>query len=62
MVLEQYKLENGDWLSHRVVIHKTSRFEPEEHDGFREALRSVSEFDCVSFAPTSDARLLRTGR
>lgn len=62
MVLEQYKLENGDRLPHRVVIHKTSRFEPEEHQGFRDALRHVSEIDLVSFAPTSDARLLRTGR
>jgi len=62
MVLDEYKRQNGDRLPHRVVIHKTSRFEPEEHDGFREALRSVSEIDLVSFAPTSDARLLRTGK
>jgi hypothetical protein len=62
MVLEQYKLENSDRLPHRVVIHKTSRFEPEEHQGFREALRQVSEIDLVSLTPTSDARLLRTGR
>lgn len=62
MVLEQYRYENGDRLPHRVVIHKSSRFESEEHQGFRQALREVSEIDLVSLAPTSDARLLRTGR
>lgn len=62
MVLEQYKYENGERLPHRVVIHKSSRFESEEHQGFRQALREVSEIDLVSLAPTSDARLLRTGK
>ena len=62
MVLEQYRYENGDRLPHRVVIHKSSRFESEEHQGFRQALREVSEIDLVSLAPTSDARLLRTGK
>lgn len=62
MVLEQYRYENGDRLPHRVVIHKTSRFESEEHQGFRQALREVSEIDLVSLAPTSDARLLRTAK
>jgi len=62
MVLEQYRYENGDRLPHRVVIHKSSRFESEEHQGFRQALREVSEIDLVSLAPTSDVRLLRTGK
>ena len=62
MVLEQYRYENGDRLPHRVVIHKSSRFESEEHQGFRQALREVSEIDLVSLTPTSDARLLRTGK
>lgn len=62
MVLEQYKLENGGRLPRRVVIHKTSRFEPDEHDGFRESLRQVSEIDLVSLTPVSDVRLLRIGK
>ncbi len=62
MVLEQYKYENGDRLPHRVVIHKSSRFESEEQQGFRQALRQVSEIDLVSLTPTSDVRLLRTGK
>ncbi len=62
MVLEQYRHENGDRLPKRVVIHKTSRFEPEETSGFQVALKDISEFDLVSLAPTSDVRLLRTGK
>lgn len=62
MVLAQYRYENGDRLPNRVVIHKSSRFESDEYQGFREALREVSEIDLVSLAPTSDARLLRTGK
>ncbi len=62
MVLAQYRYENGDRLPYRVVIHKSSRFESEEHQGFRQALREISEIDLVSLTPTSDARLLRTGK
>jgi hypothetical protein len=62
MVLEQYRYENGDRLPHRVVIHKSSRFESEEHQGFRQALREVSEIDLVSLTPTSDVRLLPTNK
>jgi hypothetical protein len=62
MVLEQYRLENEQRLPQRVVIHKTSRFEPEEQKGFQEALRQVSRIDMVSLCPTSESRLIRTGR
>ncbi|MFU7558794.1 argonaute/piwi family protein [Roseiconus sp. JC912] len=62
MVLDQYKLENEQRLPQRVVIHKTSRFEPEEQRGFQDALKQVSRFDLVSLCPTSESRLLRTGQ
>tara|TARA_A100001391_G_scaffold205233_2_gene204267 strand:+ start:1319 stop:2761 length:1443 start_codon:yes stop_codon:yes gene_type:complete len=62
MVLEQYKLENEDRFPQRVVIHKSSRFEPDEERGFQDALKPVSRFDLVSLAPTSECRLLRTGQ
>lgn len=61
MVLEKYKLEN-EQLPQRMVIHKTSRFEPEEQDGFQQALKGVSRFDLVSLCPTSEIRLLRAGQ
>lgn len=61
MVLEQYKLEN-ERPPLRVVIHKTSRFEPEERLGFEQALKGVSRFDLVSLCPASEVRLLRLGQ
>jgi hypothetical protein len=62
MVLEQYQLENEQRLPQRVVIHKTSRFDPEEQKGFQEALRQVSRIDLVSLCPTSESRLIRKGQ
>jgi hypothetical protein len=61
MVLEKYEQEN-ERLPQRIVIHKTSRFEPEEQDGFQQALKRVSRFDLVSLCPTSEVRLLRAGQ
>ncbi len=46
----------------RVVIHKTSRFLPEESAGFQKALGSIREFDLVSINPTDEIRLLRAGK
>ena len=62
MVLTRYRRENEDRPPLRVVIHKTSRFEPEEREGFEEALRGVSRYDLVSLCPTSEVRLLRSGQ
>lgn len=42
----------------RVVVHKSSRFWPDERAGFEAALRGVSAFDLVALAPQSDMRLL----
>jgi hypothetical protein len=46
----------------RVVVYKTSRFWPAELEGFRQALRSIGEFDLVAVAPTSEVRLVRAGK
>jgi hypothetical protein len=62
LVLARYTRENEDRPPLRVVIHKTSRFEPEERAGFEQALRGVSRYDLVSLAPTSEVRLLRSGQ
>lgn len=61
MVLERYERERGQ-LPQRVVVHKTSRFEPAERDGFEAALRRVRKFDLVSLSPTSETRLIRAGQ
>ncbi|MCZ7647986.1 MAG: hypothetical protein M5U26_22465 [Planctomycetota bacterium] len=62
MVMDRYKAEQRQ-LPRRVVVHKTSRYEPEERVGFEEALKSRGcLYDLVSLTPTSNARLLRAGR
>jgi hypothetical protein len=45
-----------------VVVHKSSRFEPEERKGFEDALGSVRLYDLVSLRPNSDVRLLRNAQ
>ncbi len=59
-VLRLYQAERHQ-LPQRVVLHKTSRFDPAERDGFMTALKRVSEYDLVSVSPASNVRLLRTG-
>ena len=59
-VLNRYKLECKQ-LPRRVVIHKSSRFEPEERDGFKKALSIVSEYDLVTVGTTGNFRLFRLG-
>jgi hypothetical protein len=60
-VLKRYRVETQGKTPRRVVIHKSSRFWPDEASGFRAALTNVSEFDLVSVAATRDIRLLRQG-
>jgi len=45
----------------RVVVHKTSRFEPAETRGFQSSLQRVSQCDLVAMRPTSEIRLIRAG-
>ncbi len=61
LVLRRYEEEMGQ-KPKRVVIHKTSRFWPEERDGFQAALQGVATFDLLSVCPTSELRLLRAGQ
>lgn len=62
MVMDRYKAEQKQ-LPKRVVIHKTSRFDPQERDGFEGALKNRSCFyDLVSLNPTISSRLLRAGK
>lgn len=61
MVLDRYQAERKQ-LPLRVVIHKSSRFEHEEREGFEQALKGISQHDLVALAPSSDVRLIRTGQ
>ncbi|HEU5116767.1 MAG TPA: hypothetical protein VFT74_08850 [Isosphaeraceae bacterium] len=62
MVMDRYQAERKQ-LPRRVVIHKSSRFEPGEREGFEGVLRGRGcYYDLVSLSPTSHARLLRAGQ
>lgn len=59
-VVEGYKVRVGSSPS-RVVVHKTSRYQPEEEDGFRKGVLSeVAACDLVWLSPTR-FRVLRRG-
>lgn len=63
MVLDRYKLENQNSNPRRLVLHKTSRFEPEEQAGFEDVLKQFNiPYDLVSLSPTSEVRLIRKGQ
>ncbi|MGH9460394.1 MAG: hypothetical protein ACRD1X_04200 [Vicinamibacteria bacterium] len=61
MVLERYKQERKQ-LPQRVIVQKTSRFEPAERSGFEQALKRVSQYDLLSLCPENSIRLVRAGR
>lgn len=61
LVLKQYK-ETTKSLPQRVVVHKSSRFWPNEEAGFQDALGSISRYDLVAVHPTNRIRLLRAGQ
>lgn len=61
IVLKKYAQETQGDKPRRVVIHKSSRFYPEEAEGFRAALADVREADFLSVRPSNQIRLLRTG-
>ncbi len=59
-VLARYAAEMGR-PAKRVVVHKQSRFFPEERAGFEDALKNV-EYDLVALAPSTSVRLMRHGQ
>ena len=59
-VLERYEIECKH-SPRRVVIHKSSRYTPDERDGFKAALNNVSEIDLVTVERSGNFRLLREG-
>lgn len=61
MVIARYKDEHRRQAPQRVVLHKSSRFEPAEREGFEDALKGVGRYDLVSLSSVSDIRLIRAG-
>ncbi len=61
MVLRRYVDEMKQAPS-RVVIHKSSRFWPEERAGFEKALEIIRQFDLLAVHTTNEIRLLRAGK
>ncbi len=62
MVLEQYRRERKQ-MPQRIIIHKSSRYEPEERAGFEAALRGkVDRYDLLALNSSSDVRLVRAGK
>ena len=60
--LDRYQQEMKQ-LPVRVVVHKSSRWWPEETTGFREALRKkVSRFDLVALQRQSEVRLITVSK
>lgn len=60
MVLKRYDQERKQ-LPQRVVVYKSSRYEPEELEGFQDALKEIGKYDLVALSATSDVRLVRAG-
>ena len=59
-IISQYKDRTGS-LPSRVIVHKTSRYQPEEQAGFRQGLlKEVAACELVWMTPTG-FRLLRRG-
>jgi hypothetical protein len=59
-VLDRYRIERGQ-PPRRVVVHKRSRYAPDEREGFVGALAGV-QTDLVALRRADEFRLLREGR
>jgi hypothetical protein len=58
-VVERYTATMGR-RPRRIVVHKQSRFFPEERSGFQDALKGF-EYDLVALAPATGVRVMRHG-
>jgi len=62
MVLDQYQKVMHQTPT-RVVVHKTSRYWPDERDGFRTAIESrLQRYDLIALEPQSAVRLIPTSK
>jgi len=58
--IDVYKRHNNDEPPKRIVIHKTSRFNEEELEGFRVGAENISRLDLLAFG-TRTFKLIRWG-
>ena len=58
--VEQYKIDKGH-TPRRLVIHKTSKFNEEEQEGFKSGAEGTDHIDLVAFG-TRSIKLLRWGK
>jgi hypothetical protein len=62
LVLDRYEREIRQTPA-RVVVQKTSRYWPDECDGFRSAIEAkVRRYDLMALAPQSSVRLITTSK
>lgn len=62
MVLQQYETVMNQ-TPRRVVVHKTSRFWPDEREGFQSAIEArVRRYDLMALEPQSNVRLITTSK
>ena len=61
LTLSRYKDEMKQ-MPNRVVIHKSSRYWPDEREGFEDALSAVHSYDLLALNPVNDTRLIRDGK
>lgn len=61
LVLDKYKEVRRGTGPSRVVVHKSSRYNPAELRGFKNGLLDVPEWDLIALSPRSDVRLIREG-
>ncbi len=59
-VMHRYEIECKQ-KPRRVVIYKSSRFEPDEREGFKNALSEIAEYDLVTVGTSGNFRLFRSG-
>ena len=62
-VIEQFKIHHSGQIPSHIIVHKSSRFEPEERIGFEDAIRGkVNKYDLVALQTTGNVRLVRQGK
>ena len=60
-VLKRYRDELKQ-IPTRVIIHKTSKYWPEEREGIEHALSEINQYDLFAVSPNTRVRLLRDGQ
>ena len=58
--IAEYTLQH-DTPPRRVVVHKTSRYWPEELAGLKKALNGINHYDLLAFAERQETRFMRLG-